>query len=165
MSGWRPLASVAGGVIENARAYGLVQRRRWLSCSREMRMGARLHGSWRVWSSAVAGPAGGLRSTVAGERDNLVDVVETYRLMGDPHDRLPPIIAQDLLGQQRGRGMVEMSGRLVEDQDLLPRQQGARDGEPGALASRDGGTAVPEPGVEDPRSTAPLPAQVCESAS
>ena len=64
----------------------------------------------------------GLRA-VTGKVHDLVDVLETDRLVGDPDDRPFPVPGEHLGGQLLGRGVVEMGRRLVEDEYPLVGQQ------------------------------------------
>lgn len=57
--------------------------------------------------------------------DDRLDPIEPDRFVGSPDNRLVAIIAQDVFGQQRARGDVEMGRRVVEHQDALLRGSNA----------------------------------------
>ena len=83
-----------------------------------------------------------------GEVDDLVDVLEPDRFVGDPDDRPVTATRQHLGGQLLGGGVVEMGRRLVQDEHPLVGQQRPGHGQTRTLAARDGRRAVPEAGGE-----------------
>src|SRR4051794_33782106 len=96
-------------------------------------------------------PEGRLPRTRRGrlaEADDAIDAVEAGLGVGDPDDRAGAVAVEDLRGELVGGGAVEVGGRLVEHQHGLVGEQGARDGDPGALAAGDLCVAVAEPAVE-----------------
>ena len=83
-----------------------------------------------------------------GEVNDLVDMIEADRLMGDPDDRPLTAGGQHLGCQLLGRCVVQMGRRLVQDEHLLVGQQRPRHGQSRPLSARHGGRAVAEPRPE-----------------
>ena len=109
----------------------------------------------RAGSAALTAPP----RVGASEVDHAVDQVEADVGVGDPQDRPGPVTGQQLGGQRRGGGVVEVAGGLVEDQHRLVGEQRPRHAQPRPLTTRQPGVAVAQPGVEPVRQRRPARAE------